>query len=932
MKYKKKSLKNSKTNINDGITALLSIEKLLENKIKSNQKKVIEEQESFSNFGYFSSEETFNALERIINACPSDNSYSRKSLNDDTLKRIADKLYVAFVGPSLPSNKRTWREALKTLGNNGQGTFGDLCEVNKYFNIAKSSNQYRDDSFAEWIRDDTDQRTINEFYNVFIKLYRNNGEVPEKSQDSKLSSSENRKVLDDNAPVNAVYPIENVGDVKNFQYWMDINYPNWSLPKYPNGVSKSRDYGIYGPLTKAALTDHGAEYSAYIGKTENENNKDKNSIESNQNASNTTKKMADTNLKNTPTPNSTNNSGDNPDKTEDFFMANMRNNNLRDGKLVDVNYRDYKESYLKSGASVGDPDSDSNYYFFNDFTWIKVKTVNGAKKIVASGEYDFGKNEMNDLSGLSEQRIIKTNQTMEPKETVSNDVVKTFRENFNYLGIPTLPSTSLPDPNMVKGIYDAIIQFLNEGWQSKYFYFFKQGLKALQAIDKTNFNFDTEKIMGEGMATTDQPISGGYNIKVNAPDGTILFMNYPSKEINLLNDPILSRESFEKMPLKNLINALPPSTPSGALAYKWNRVTQEGGEDVSGSSIGEINENNCMSGLLSWYGVALMNEPIDKKTNTNRVKEFLQACNNNCMFTNKDENFIGRLTKNKLQKSAQRMIEELRSPRLKEYAISFENVEEKCRRLGKEYKANKNPKTNDIDDSKSLIQRENHSSLKKIVREAILNKKKKTLKEANLVKRRLFMVEENNGNLNGHDNLNNIIGSLMKESNFLIKEGIDEKVITEGLSDWLKSFAKASGGGLFDAFQERLAKMVLTSLGMNPNSYFGSLLITGFANLDLNNVGKIIAGDCKVIVKVISETLLEAIVKNKQNNTQNANGIIGDVFRNIIFDAIFKDKIEILAKIEDAISKPICNAFQTVRTKLVGDTQNLDSNLEPSFD
>lgn len=166
---------------------------------------------------------------------------------------------------------------------------------------------------------------------------------------------------------------------------------------------------------------------------------------------------------------------------------------------------------------------------------------------------------------------------------------------------------------------------------------------------------------------------------------------------------------------------------------------------------------------------------------------------------------------------------------------------------------------------------------------------------------------------------------MISESSFLRKNGIDQKLINEGLTDWLKSFIKASGGGLFDAFQERLVTLILKSLGVKTDSYFANLLITGFGNLDLNNMGKIISGDCNTIVKVIAETLLEAVVRRKQSSVEDSNGtgMLGDVFRNIIFDAVFKDKVGILTKIEDAISQPICSAFEVVKSKLIPDSEKL---------
>ena len=70
------------------------------------------------------------------------------------------------------------------------------------------------------------------------------------------------------------------------------------------------------------------------------------------------------------------------------------------------------------------------------------------------------------------------------------------------------------------------------------------------------------------------------------------------------------------------------------------------------------------------------------------------ACNNQCKYTNKDEAFFNRMFRTKQEKSAARMIEELKSSNAGAYKVDFKDVSETCKSFGRETRVESKSKKN----------------------------------------------------------------------------------------------------------------------------------------------------------------------------------------------------------------------------------------------
>ena len=202
-------------------------------------------------------------------------------------------------------------------------------------------------------------------------------------------------------------------------------------------------------------------------------------------------------------------------------------------------------------------------------------------------------------------------------------------------------------------------------------------------------------------------------------------------------------------------------------------------------------------------------------------------------------------------------------------------------------------------------------------------KKQRLLKENKIIKNRLYVLAESTGKLKTQADYNKLFNSLVSEANFLREQGFSEKLIQES---WFSFLGKLGFGGFADALQEKLVQWVLDTLKIPKSSYLANLLIVGFGNFDLDNIGKILSGDCNTLVKFIAETLVEGFVRKKMSSAGEAN-YLEDTLRNAISDIIFKDKSELIKAIEDKLISYICPLLSKVSTNFSGVTDKLKQSL-----
>jgi hypothetical protein len=678
----------------------------------------------------------------------------------------------------------------------------------------------------------------------------------------------------------------NVDGVKKFQDWLDQNHPGW----VPTGkLEKRGGYGRFGPKTTAAWNSYGEEY----------------------------KKSGTTNL-------STPETGTGAEQSEEYkwFKENEQKGLFSGGEIKKI--RSGHWTYKKPANLIdGDSDGIGDYYFLKGdkptapWRWVKWQKNEKGTFQVDEGTYELpelaiesrnmdktlaeqiilsrksASQKPTQTTGTSSPTATPTTQTVDSEKTLA---IKNYKKFFLYLGIPDDPVTGKPEENTLYSIYRGILGALTQGYQSVYFYYFKKGVELLKSVYPNEYtNIDSNNI------TT--------KVDINH------FINYPDSDINQLEDPITQKEQFNKIPLEKLISAFPPSTPDGAFVYIWPNVVS--GIDTSkiSSKMADINDEKCLTTLFEWHTNFTGNLQIDQR-NSERVKTYLMACNDQCKFTNKDESFFKRMGKPGEQKSADRMISDLKDPSAKQYRINFADVRQKCKSRGREARAlgvtseNKKVSTN----------------LKKMIRENLITektKKQRLLKESKIIKNRLYVLLEDKTKLKSQADYNKLFNSLIVEANFLREQGFDEKLIQES---WFNFLGKLGFGGFADALQERLVQWLLETFKIPKSSYLANLLIVGFANFDLDNIGKILSGDCNTLVKFIAETIVEAFARKKMSTSGETN-YLEDTLRNAISDILFKDKSELIKAVEDKLISFICPQLSKISSNFSDVTGQLRQNL-----
>lgn len=675
--------------------------------------------------------------------------------------------------------------------------------------------------------------------------------------------------------------LNNVDGVKKFQDWLDQNHPGW----VPTGkLEKRGGYGRFGPKTTAAWNSYGEEYKKSGGSTL-----------------------------------STPETGTGTEQSEEYkwFKENEQKGLFSGGEIKKIKSGHW--TYKKPANLIdGDSDGIGDYYFLKGdkpaapWRWVKWQKNEKGSFQVDEGTYELpelaieGKNVD---ETLIEQIILTRKSTSQkptqtattgsaatPTQTSSSPATKeNYRKYFNWLQISDEPDTGKPDESILININKGIVRALNDGYQSVYFNFFKKGVELLKKLYPNEYGtLDVGKL--------------GINTVKEVSD----FINYPDNEIDQLANPNVDIKRFNKINLIDLIPSLPTTIGSGPQAYIWPDVVSGIDTDKISTEIKDVTDENCVKALREWYTNFTQQKQIDSR-NTNRVKNLLMACNNQCKYTNKDEAFFNRMFRTKQEKSAARMIEELKSSNAGTYKVDFKDVSETCKSFGRE----------------TRVEGKSTTNLKKLIKENLITektKKQRLLKENKIIKNRLYVLAESTGKLKTQADYNKLFNSLVSEANFLREQGFSEKLIQES---WFSFLGKLGFGGFADALQEKLVQWVLDTLKIPKSSYLANLLIVGFGNFDLDNIGKILSGDCNTLVKFIAETLVEGFVRKKMSSAGEAN-YLEDTLRNAISDIIFKDKSELIKAIEDKLISYICPLLSKVSTNFSGVTDKLKQSLMSS--
>lgn len=217
---------------------------------------------------------------------------------------------------------------------------------------------------------------------------------------------------------------------------------------------------------------------------------------------------------------------------------------------------------------------------------------------------------------------------------------------------------------------------------------------------------------------------------------------------------------------------------------------------------------------------------------------------------------------------------------------------------------------------------ENTHNLKKLIRESLLeikeNKKKSILGESKIVKVRLSIISENVV-LKTKKQKDKFFGELLSEMAYLNSQGFDKQVINEGFWETLKALFGHSPDAIMEYFKEYMAKWLVNNLTpMDPEGWFGNMIITGVGNLPIGDIPKLT--DCNYLTKWISKSAAEGTVR-KLTHEKGLDGPFYDILRNAIVDMI--DETSLGSKIEEALGSFICPLLGGVKNKMEATTDKL---------
>jgi hypothetical protein len=492
-------------------------------------------------------------------------------------------------------------------------------------------------------------------------------------------------------------------------------------------------------------------------------------------------------------------------------------------------------------------------------------------------------------------------------DTTKEDITK-LRENLNYLRIQHNQETGKPNSSVdIDAIHNAIVDLLSKGWQSKYFRFFKNVIILLHKLYPNDYPTITKDSIEQ---INSQVISNQEN--------------YPTKPINQLSDPP-NKEStniWEMEPLNKMISYLSNINDN---IYRWSNLSvdieRNLPEGLKTIDYTKIDGTNCFKALTEWYNNVYRKKQNIDEQDSRPVKNFLMRCNSACVFTNKDK---GGIFKGKEQyEKVDKIIEHLRNLSGGEagYRIRFENVDEKCKSMGRNLRS-ANVKTENNQQTKDSI----NMSIKKLVKEnlnEVKAKKQRLIKEEKIISNRLSVLFERK--LTTQKDYNKLFDSLIVESRFLRENGFNEQLITE---NWFQFLGKLGFGGIGDMLQEKFMGWILEKFGATKGSPTYDLLTIAFGNLNVDNIVSILTGNCSALTKLISKTIIETLITRAgRKMTKTEGGALEGIIRNAIDEYLTNDKDGLIANLEDKLAAFICPSISKVSDKFSSVASNLKNSI-----
>jgi hypothetical protein len=214
--------------------------------------------------------------------------------------------------------------------------------------------------------------------------------------------------------------------------------------------------------------------------------------------------------------------------------------------------------------------------------------------------------------------------------------------------------------------------------------------------------------------------------------------------------------------------------------------------------------------------------------------------------------------------------------------------------------------------------------LKKDIKKSLVEakeRKEKQLIEEKLVKSRILMIVESEGDMKKFHLLSEekqfkISYSIFEEIGYLEEQGL----MTEQVWDFLGKIFGNSVGGVAQTIVEPLVNSLLSSIGLG--GYFKDFLVSFITSNPLR-LAKALKS-CEELTKLIAESLTEAVVMM----IQREKGLSGQGYtfiRNALGGAV-KD-YKFVESLEKQLSSTVCSLFGQMNDKASGVYDKLKSNV-----
>lgn len=219
--------------------------------------------------------------------------------------------------------------------------------------------------------------------------------------------------------------------------------------------------------------------------------------------------------------------------------------------------------------------------------------------------------------------------------------------------------------------------------------------------------------------------------------------------------------------------------------------------------------------------------------------------------------------------------------------------------------------------------------LKKKIHKTLLevkDNKKKTLLENKIIKNRFKIILEDK-NMFKKKNKEKLFSQLTSEVVYLKKQGYDNKMINEGLSDIFKSLFGTGSDSIFQTWKETGVAWLIKQLGFNPDSTVARFIEVAFANVPISEIPSLLT-DCDKVTKIVAKSMYETYLKGLQQNIGMGN-MVGDVMRNAVTEVI--DNTEFVQKLEGGLSNIICPILGRVSSNMTKQEDGIKSKLFAPF-